>query len=77
MFNKAHIEQSTRGLRKALFEEIEALQSGKSNAQRAVAVTKAADKILASVRMDMDYHRFVKQQKLDGKDTLSYLMIGK
>lgn len=54
------ITRSTSGLRSALFEEMEALRSGKSNAQQARSVAMMANSILQSVQVEIEYHKYVK-----------------
>ena len=59
------INRSTAGLREYLFEELEMIKNGESNAQRASAVSKISSQILTSVRLEMEYIRFVKQEGLE------------
>ena len=54
------IKKTTKGLRDALFKEIELLQSGTVNQQRSIAVSKLSSQILTSIRLELDYQRFVK-----------------
>ncbi len=54
------ITRSTSGLRTALFEEMEALRSGKSSAQQARSVAMMANSILQSVQVEIEYHKYVK-----------------
>lgn len=53
------ITRSTSGLRTALFEEMEALRQGSSNAQRARSVAMMANSILQSVQVEIEYHKYV------------------
>lgn len=53
------ITRSTSGLRTALFEEMEALRRGDSNAQRARSVAMMANSILQSVQVEIEYHKYV------------------
>ncbi len=69
------IERNTNGLRQALFDEIDALVAGTSNAQIAVAKSKLAAQIVAAVRLDLEYSRFVKTTK--GPNKLTYVPLGK
>lgn len=57
------ITRSTSGLRSALFEEMEALRSGASNAQRARSVAMMANSILQSVQVEIEYHKYVRDNK--------------
>lgn len=59
----APINRSTSGLRSALFEEMEALRSGDSNAQRARSVAMMANSILQSVQVEIEYHKYVSANK--------------
>jgi hypothetical protein len=64
------ITRSTSGLRSALFEEMEALRSGSSNAQRARSVAMMANSILQSVQVEIEYHKYVSANrgKIDGQE---------
>lgn len=57
------IHRSTSGLRVALFEEMEALRNGSSNAQRARSVAMMANSILQSVQVEIEYHKYVSTNK--------------
>ena len=57
------ITRSTSGLRSALFEEMEALRTGVSNAQRARSVAMMANSILQSVQVEIEYHKYVSANK--------------
>lgn len=57
------VTRTTRGLRDALFDEIDALTFGKSNAQVAGAKSKLATQIISATRLDLEYHRFVTEMK--------------
>lgn len=64
------ITRSTTGLRTALFEEMEALRNGTSNAQRARSVAMMANSILQSVQVEIEYHKYVSANKgrIDGEN---------
>lgn len=64
------ITRSTSGLRSALFEEMEALRNGDSNAQRARSVAMMANSILQSVQVEIEYHKYVSANrgKIDGQE---------
>lgn len=53
------ISRSTTGLRDVLFEEMEALRSGVSNAARARSIAMMANSILQSVQVEIEYHKYV------------------
>lgn len=59
----SQIARSTSGLRSALFEEMEALRNGNSNAQRARSVAMMANSILQSVQVEIEYHKYVSANK--------------
>lgn len=59
--------RTTRGLRDMLFDEIDLLRNGQSNAQKASAVAKLTTNVINSVRLDLDYQRFVNNNTGDGK----------
>ena len=53
------IDQTTAGLREMLFEELELLRAGKINSQRADKVSKLSAQVLTSVRLELEYQRYV------------------
>jgi len=53
------IERTSRGLAKAMFEELDLLRDGKSTPQMARAKSSIANTICAVSRLEMDYARFV------------------
>ena len=52
--------RTSAGLRNALFDELDALRSGTSNAQKANAVAKLADQIIATVNMELQVAKHVR-----------------
>jgi hypothetical protein len=48
------VERNSAGLRNALFDEIDALRRGDGDPQRAMAVAKLAQNILATAKMEYD-----------------------
>lgn len=56
---QSQVSRSTSGLREALFEEMDALRSGASNAQRARSIAMMANSILQSVQVEIEYHKYV------------------
>lgn len=56
---QSQVSRSTSGLREALFEEMDALRSGSSNAQRARSIAMMANSILQSVQVEIEYHKYV------------------
>lgn len=57
--NAKNINRSSGGLRDALFDEIDALRRGESNAARARSVAMIANSILQSVSAEIEYHKYV------------------
>lgn len=51
----ATVSRTSAGLREALFQEIEALRAGKSDARQAMAVAKLAQQIVNSVRVEIEF----------------------
>ena len=66
------IARSTSGLRSALFDEMEALRSGSSNAQRARSIAMMANSILQSVQVEIEYHKYVSSNrpKIEGQSKI-------
>lgn len=57
------VTRTTKGLRDALFDEIDRLTVGRSNPQVACAKSKLATQIIAATKLDLDYHRFVSEMR--------------
>lgn len=53
------LQRTSGGLRDALFDEIDALRAGESNAARARSVAMLANSILQSVTAEIEYHKYV------------------
>lgn len=51
------VDRSSAGLRNALFDEIDALRRGEGDPQRAMAVAKLAQNILATAKMEYQVSR--------------------
>lgn len=54
------IERTSRGLRDALFDELDRLRDGSSNPQHAQAVAKLACQIINSVKAEIEFHSHVR-----------------
>ena len=54
------IQRTSAGLRDAIFDEIDAIRSGKSNPTRANAVAKLASGIVETVRMEIEVQRHLR-----------------
>jgi len=71
------IEKTSRGLAKAMFEELELLRSGESTPQQARAKASIANTICTISRLEMDYARFVTAVRSDDKqDGMKALPMG-
>jgi hypothetical protein len=57
----APIVRNSAGLRDAIFDEIDAIRSGKSNPTRANAVAKLATTVVETVRMEIEVQRHLRQ----------------
>lgn len=53
------IERTSKGLRDAMFDEMDALRAGNSNAARARAIAMLGNTILQSVTAEIEYHKYV------------------
>ena len=51
--------ENTESIRKTLAEEIELMRKGDSNPSRANAIANMVGKILASVRLDIEVHKYI------------------
>lgn len=60
---EVRVTRTTKGLRDALFDEIDRLTIGKSNPQVACAKSKLATQIIAATKLDLDYHRFITEMR--------------
>lgn len=58
---KANVTRTSRGLRDALFDELEALRNGSSNPTQANAVAKLAGSVVETVKMEIEAQKFVAQ----------------
>src|SRR5258706_786858 len=57
--DSSKVERTSKGLRDALFDEIDALRDGSSNAARARSVAMLANSVLQSVVAEIEYHKYV------------------
>lgn len=57
------IPKTTEGLRDALFDEINALRSGKSNPQNARALCQLANQVIDSIRVQIQYGRLLNDKE--------------
>ena len=57
-------QRNSRGLRDALFDEIDAFRRGEGDPERAIAISKLASQVIASAKLDLD---FAKAKATTGK----------
>lgn len=53
-----NVVRSSAGLRDAIFDEIDALRNGTSNATRSNAISKLAMTVVETVRMEIEVQRY-------------------
>lgn len=70
------IDKTSRGLAKAMFEELELLRSGESTPQQARAKASIANTICTISRLEMDFARFVTSARADESDAMKALPMG-
>ncbi len=51
------VERTSEGLRRILFDEIDALRAGKSSSTRANALSTLAGSVFESVRLELEVHK--------------------
>ena len=54
---QTQVARSSAGLRSALFDELDSLRAGRSNAAKANATAKLASAIVSTVEMELEVHR--------------------
>ncbi len=60
------VERDGKGMRDALFDEMDSLRSGRGNPARALAMAKLAAQISTSVRLELDYQRYLELVEQEG-----------
>lgn len=72
-------ERSSRGLASIMFDELDSLQAGDSTPQMARSKAAIANTICAISRLEMDFSRFVSNNKADTSNpaALSEIPMGK
>lgn len=58
------VDRTSAGLRAAMFDELDALRSGKTDAKRAAAVAKMASSIVETVRLELDVAKWAGQKSI-------------
>lgn len=61
MTNKNITVRTTKGLRDALFDELDSLSSGKSTPHIASAKAKLAVQIINTTRLEIEFHKFIQE----------------
>lgn len=64
------VPKTTEGLRDALFDEINLIREGKSNPQRARALAQLADRIIDSIRVQIQFGRLLSENNKEGSKHL-------
>jgi len=67
-------KRSSQGLREMLFDELDNIRNGKSNPQRANAITKASAVILDSAKLEVQYAKFMNELG-NGKNTVDSIKL--
>lgn len=76
------VARTSVGLRNALFDELDGLRNGSSNANRANAVAKIAAQVLETVRLEIDMQRYMTKVppsagvSTDGNRSLPHIVLG-
>ena len=60
-------KRTSDNLKELMWDELEALTSGKSTPQNARAKASLAGQICGITRLEMDFSRFVSESRADGK----------
>lgn len=75
---EAPVARTSAGLRDSLFDELNALRRGESNAARARSVAMLANSILQSLHAEIEYHKYVADvSKSAANHKLGNLELGK
>jgi len=69
--------KSTQDIREVLADEINAIRSGKSTPARGNAIANITGKMLQSVKVDIEVHRYVSSGKREVKELTTNLVKGK
>lgn len=73
----AKLKRTTKGLRDALFEEIEQLRSDNGDPQRAMAVANLAKQIINIAKVELDFHReAIKHQEAGHSLNMGTMQLG-
>jgi hypothetical protein len=71
------MKRTSVGLRDALFDEIDSLREGSSNAARARSLAMLANTALKSVEVEIEFHKYVSDvSKHEGSAKMGYLQLG-
>lgn len=75
--NAPQMTRTSGGLRAVLFDEIDALRNGESNAARARAIAQLANSALRSVIVEIEYHKYVSDVSKTDDNKLGELELSK
>ncbi len=71
------MDRTSAGLRNVVFDEIDALRNGSSNAARARSVAMLANTALKSVEVEVEFHKYVSDvSKMEGGGKIGVLELG-
>lgn len=74
---KQQKNRSSQALRDALFDELDELRSGNGDPARALAVSRLAQQILSTARVEMEFHRMVLKASKEGESvTMGSMQLG-
>ncbi len=75
--DNAKMDRTSAGLRNVVFDEIDALRSGDSNAARARSVSMLCNTALKSVEVEVEFHKYVSDvSKMEGAGKIGSLELG-
>lgn len=57
----APVVRTSAGLRDALFDELDRLRNGETNAARANAVARLSDQVCSTVQLELDVQRYMQK----------------
>lgn len=68
MTEEIKVVRSSKGLQDTLFDEIDRLRNGQTTPQSARTVASLATGIIQTARLEMDYARFVSDERISSND---------
>lgn len=76
METNALVQRTSHGLQEHIFTQLDRLESGKTTPQHARSVAALANTAISIARLEMEYARFVTEQRGDGGNSLPALPMG-